>query len=61
MVTQKDSMDVDYSKPNSSQISRDWNEFKNDKYKILFPNTIYNPKPALCSFDIDDYFFDPFF
>ena len=44
------SMDEVYYRPYFSQLSRDWNEFKKDKYKILFPNYPYtddSPKPEL--------------
>ena len=57
-------MDVDYSKPNSSQLARDWNDFKKDYYKWFRKLDIFHytePKPAPCSFDINEYFFDPFF
>ena len=44
------SMDEVYYRPYFSQLSREWNEFKKDKYKILFPNYPYtddSPKPEL--------------
>ena len=37
-------MDIDYSRPSSSQLVRDWNEFKKDKYKLLTSNfPVYRP------------------
>ena len=57
-------MDVVYYRPSCSQLSRHWNDFKKGKYKLfrkIFYYTTSSPEPAPCSFDIDDYVFDPFF
>ena len=39
--------EVYYIRPHFSQLSKDWNEFVKDNYKILFPNfpdTDYSPR-----------------
>ena len=56
-------MDADEFRPHFGQFARLWNDFKKDYYEWFRKNYISRyteSKPVPCSFDIDQYVFDPF-
>ena len=56
-------MDADKFRPHFGQFARLWNDFKKDYYEWFRKNYISRyteSKPVPCSFDIDQYVFDPF-
>ena len=57
-------MDADDSRSNSGQLARHCNDLKKDYHEWFRKNYISHytePKSPPCSFDIDQYVFDPFF
>lgn len=59
-------MDADEFRPHFGQFTRLWNKFKKDYYEwfrkyYISHYTEHYRKPVPCSFDIDQYVFDPFF
>ena len=59
-------MDADEFRPHFGQFTRLWNNFKKDYYEwfrkyYISHYTEHYRKPVPCSFDIDQYVFDPFF